>query len=148
MGYEVVGTEMETGDALQKTTISVGGMTCAACVRRVESALKSVDGVTDAAVNLATGKAAITHNRNWAGTEALKRVVIDSGYEFLGVSEPALEDPIEAARKREVAELKVKFTVGAILSIVIFVGSMQHWFPFVRAIPRHTMLLFLFLLTT
>jgi Cu+-exporting ATPase len=148
LGYEVVGSEIPAKEGLQKTTISVGGMTCAACVRRVESALQSVDGAKEAVVNLATGKATITHNPDWAGVEALRRTVSESGYAFLGVSEPALEDPVEAARKREIAELKTKFIVGAILSFVIFAGSMQNWFPFLSAIPRQTMLFCLFVLTT
>ncbi len=148
LGYEVVPSEISTKEGLQKTTISVGGMTCAACVHRVESALQSVDGAIEAVVNLATGKATITHNTDWAGVEALRRVISESGYAFLGVSEPALEDPVEAARKREITELKTKFIVGAILSVVIFAGSMQNWFPFLSAIPRQTMLFCLFVLTT
>jgi Cu+-exporting ATPase len=148
LGYEVVPSEISTKEGLQKTTISVGGMTCAACVHRVESALQSVDGAIEAVVNLATGKATITHNTDWAGVEALRRVISESGYAFLGVSEPALEDPVEAARKREITELKTKFIVGAILSVVIFAGSMQNWFPFLRAIPRQAMLFCLFVVTT
>ena len=80
--------------------------------------------------------------------EALKRIVYESGYEFLGVTEAGLEDPIEAARTREVKELKTKFIVGVILSVIIFSGSMQGWFPYLRSIPRQIMLFFLFALTT
>jgi Cu+-exporting ATPase len=148
LGYEVVGSEAPTEEGLQKTTISVGGIHCAACVRRVESALQSVDGAKEAVVNLATGKATITHNPNWAGVEALRRLISESGYEFLGVAELGLEDPVEAARKREIVELKIKFIVGAILSVVIFAGSMQNWFPFLSSIPRRAMLLCLFVPTT
>ena len=39
--------------------LAVRGMTCAACVRRVEKALAGVPGVTDAAVNFATERARI-----------------------------------------------------------------------------------------
>jgi P-type Cu+ transporter len=38
----------------------IEGMTCAACVGRVERVLKKVPGVTDAAVNLATHRATVT----------------------------------------------------------------------------------------
>lgn len=123
-------------------------MACAACVMRVESALKELDGVSDAAVNLATAKATVTHTTDWAGLEALQRAVSEAGYEFLGVSEPVLEDPVEAARTRELRELRVKFIVGAALSVVIFMGSMQEWFPFLRAVPRQIMLFCLLVLTT
>jgi Cu+-exporting ATPase len=84
LGYEVVGME-KSKDGVEKTTISVGGMTCAACVRRVESALEAIDGVKDAAVNLSTARATVIHEPGWAGVEALRRVISDAGYEFLGV---------------------------------------------------------------
>ncbi|MFM7065444.1 MAG: heavy-metal-associated domain-containing protein, partial [Gammaproteobacteria bacterium] len=40
-------------------TLLIEGMTCAACVRRVERALQKVPGVEAAAVNLVTGKALV-----------------------------------------------------------------------------------------
>ncbi|MCD6430723.1 MAG: heavy-metal-associated domain-containing protein [Deltaproteobacteria bacterium] len=42
-------------------TINVGGMTCAACVRRIEKTLEKVSGITEARVNLATGRWSGTH---------------------------------------------------------------------------------------
>jgi len=131
-----------------QTTISVGGMTCAACVRRVESALKDVDGVTDVAVNLATARATVTHGEPWGGVEALEKVISDQGYEYLGVLKETLEDPVTAAREREIKDLRLRFAVGAVLSIIIFMGSMQHWFPFLAAISRDIMLPVMFVLTT
>jgi Cu+-exporting ATPase len=130
------------------TTVSVGGMTCAACVRRVEEALKAVDGVTDVAVNLATARATVTHGKSWGGAEALKAVISDQGYEFLGVIDDSREDPITAAREKEIKDLTLKCVVGAILSVLIFMGSMQHWFPFLWIVPRQPMLVVLFFLTT
>ena len=131
-----------------QTTIFVGGMTCAACVRRVESALKDVDGVTDVAVNLATARATVTHGEDWGGIEALEKVVSEQGYEYLDVLKETLEDPVAAAREREIKDLSLRFSVGAVLSVVIFMGSMQHWFPFLAAIPRDIMLSVMFVLTT
>jgi Cu+-exporting ATPase len=131
-----------------QTTISVGGMTCAACVRRVESALKDVEGVADVSVNLATARATVTHGEHWGGVEALETVISDQGYEFLGVLTEMPDDPVTAAREREIKDLKIRFGVGAVLSVVIFMGSMQHWFPFLIAIHRQVMLFAMFILTT
>ncbi len=132
----------------EKVTLNIHGMTCAACVRRVESALASVDGVADASVNLATGRATLLHKPEWAGLNGVGKVITDLGYEFLGVPEMELEDPVEAARLKDIKELRRKFITGAALSVVIFVGSMQGWFPFLRPVPRQIMLFILFALTT
>ena len=133
--------------AREKITIAVGGMTCAACVRRVEEALNSVAGVVEANVNLANGHATIIHSANWGGPEALEKVITEHGYEFLGELKDNLADPIEASRVRELKDLKLKVTCGAILSVVIFFGSMQHWFGFLHFIPRQVMLWAMFVLT-
>ncbi|HJP34899.1 MAG TPA: heavy metal-associated domain-containing protein, partial [Gammaproteobacteria bacterium] len=44
----------------EQIIVGVGGMSCAACVRRLEIALGKVPGVLDADVNLATETAAGT----------------------------------------------------------------------------------------
>jgi P-type Cu+ transporter len=127
--------------------ISVGGMMCAACVRRVENALKEIDGVDDVSVNLATARATITHRLRWGGTDALVRVLSEQGYEYLGEVTESHEDPIDKARKEELQELTVKLSAGTILSLIIFLGSMQHWFEFLHQVPRQIMLQILFVLT-
>jgi heavy metal translocating P-type ATPase len=60
--------------------IPVGGMTCASCVGRVERAIRSVEGVAAASVNLATERARV---RLGPGAEAAKvaEAIRDVGYE-------------------------------------------------------------------
>ena len=148
LGYEVVSREQAGPGAMQKTTVSIGGMTCAACVRRVEMALKDVPGVEEAAVNLATGRGTVTHGTDWAGAGGVRKAVTEAGYEYLGVLDASREDPIEKAREKELRELTVKFVAGIILSVIIFMGTMQEWFPFLGSVPRQAMLYILFALTT
>ena len=131
-----------------KTTVSVGGMSCAACVRRVENAIREVPGVTDVAVNLATARATVSHIPGWAGIEAVRRVIAEQGYDYLGIPDDTREDPIGAAREKEIRDLRIRFAVGIVLSVVIFVGSMRHWFPFLMGVPRQPLLIALFILTT
>ena len=61
--------------------ISVGGMTCASCVGRVEKALKKVHGVVTASVNLATESARIEVTNDPTIEARLRRAVRDAGYE-------------------------------------------------------------------
>ncbi|MBI2867224.1 MAG: heavy metal translocating P-type ATPase [Chloroflexi bacterium] len=67
----------------QRITLSIGGMTCAACVSHVTEALSGVPGVQEAAVNLAAGKAAVLYDPSKAGLAAMKKAVDEIGYEVL-----------------------------------------------------------------
>lgn len=67
-------------------TLSISGMTCASCVGRVEKALKKVDGVESAAVNLATEKAFVSSSKPLDLTE-LTKAVERAGYEVV-VTQP------------------------------------------------------------
>jgi Cu+-exporting ATPase len=107
-----------------------------------------MDGVADVAVNLATARAVIRHRPSWAGVAAVRDVLVDQGYDYLGVPEAGREDPIAAARKAEIRDLKRRFFLGAGLSVLIFIGSMHHWFPFLASVPRQPLLVGVFLLTT
>ena len=141
-------TPAAAGGTRPETTVSVGGMTCAACVRRVEKALQSLPGVEEAAVNLATGRATLRHRPDWAGLDEVGKAITATGYDYLGVPEEFRVDPIAAVREEEIRDLRRRFAVGMTLSVVIFFGSMQHWFPFLATLPRTPLLIAMFILTT
>lgn len=123
-------------------------MTCAACVRRIEQALETLPGVNEVAVNLATGRATIYHNDDWAGIEAAKSAIEAHGYEFLDVYESTRADPLEAYRLQEMRQLRWRFIAGAILSTIIFLASMPHWLPVLDHVPRGLVHVVLFILTS
>ncbi len=54
-------SEAGYGVAVEKTTFSVGGMTCASCVSSIENALAKVPGVISTSVNLASEKATVQY---------------------------------------------------------------------------------------
>ena len=64
----------------KQLSVGVQGMTCASCVMRVERALKKVDGVQDASVNLATEKANVTFDPQKVTVPALLEAVKERGY--------------------------------------------------------------------
>ena len=68
-----------TAPGATTVTMSVGGMTCASCVRRVERKLGKLPGVS-ASVNLATESARITLTRPYSDQE-LEGVVGAAGYQ-------------------------------------------------------------------
>src|SRR3990172_2703837 len=84
VGYSHVRGEV-MGSEIERLTVPVRGMHCAACVGKVEGALKSVAGVSEALVNLATERATIRFDPTLADFPTFKKAVAESGY---GVVEP------------------------------------------------------------
>jgi len=64
----------------ETVTLTVTGMTCAACAGRVERALAAVPGVTGAAVNAASGTALVSAPRGVVPRAALADAVTAAGY--------------------------------------------------------------------
>ncbi|MBI5252500.1 MAG: copper ion binding protein, partial [Desulfomonile tiedjei] len=148
MGYEPVSSTSESEVKPQKTAITIGGMNCAACVRRVENTLKKVPGVIEATVNLASGKAVVEHSAGAADVFEIKRALDDAGYQFLGVVGENADDPLATARREELAELRIKLIVGAVLSVLVHAVAAPHLFPFLHSLPSSWMLFASFLMTT
>jgi Cu+-exporting ATPase len=65
----------------RRITLPVQGMTCASCVVHVEGALKGVEGVTEANVNLATEQAAVALDPKLVPLGRLVDAVRDVGYD-------------------------------------------------------------------
>ena len=109
-----------------KTTLNIGGMTCASCVAHVEEALKSVSGVVDAAVNLATEKATVEYVPGVAGLAELRQAVHDSGYRVEGVGGDAVgtQEELERLSKvREIRALRDRLVFSAAVGALLFLGT-------------------------
>jgi len=108
--------------------LEIEGMTCASCVARVEKALKSVPGVTSAAVNLATERATVTGTADLA---ALARAVADAGYEARAAA-PAMATADETAAKKAAEESLLKRDVmiaAALTAPIVFLVMGAHLIP-------------------
>ncbi|GGX04206.1 hypothetical protein GCM10010383_37570 [Streptomyces lomondensis] len=108
------------------TDLKVGGMTCAACVKRVEKKLAKLDGVT-ATVNLATGRARVSHPAH-VRREELVATVEKAGYTA------ALPEPPKKNREHqnqqaqgesgEARQERDRLLITALLSVPVLVLSM------------------------
>ncbi|MFF2571723.1 heavy metal translocating P-type ATPase [Streptomyces sp. NPDC058084] len=110
------------------TELTIGGMTCASCAARVEKKLNRMDGVT-ATVNYATEKARVEHPAE-VPVDALIAVVVRTGYtaEEPPPPEPAPEPEAageeEHDRDPELAALRQRLTVSAVLSLPVVLLAM------------------------
>lgn len=105
----------------EKVILPVRGMSCASCVNRVEKAIRSLKGVLQVSVNLATESASIEYFPETVSIEDFKRVVKDSGYQVLETKEGDLVEKERMAREEELLRLKRKFIFGALLLIPILI---------------------------
>lgn len=70
---------MGYNELMFKTALKIEGMSCDHCVRRVQSALQAVPGVTSARVDLASGAAVIEHDKSVV-EQSLIAAVAEAGY--------------------------------------------------------------------
>ena len=107
------------GARVEKVLLPIRGMSCAACVNKVEKVLRSIKGVTQASVNFATERASVEYLPEEVTFRDLKKVVQDAGYEVLEVEEEDRVERERIAREAELSRLKWKFVTGLVLLIPI-----------------------------
>jgi Cu+-exporting ATPase len=119
----------------EKLTLPVKGMHCASCVSKVETALAGVPGVVQASVNLATEKATVALAPGRVTVADLRTAVRAAGYEIpeeISV-DAGTPDREREARDRENRLLRLKFLIGAALTLPVLLGSFPQLFPWVPA---------------
>ena len=105
---------------LQSLSLSVGGMTCASCVARVEKVIGNLPGVVSAEVNLATEKASVSFLPGTLDAAAMIAGAVESaGYEARDATpgeagEGATRDA-EAAGQRRNLIFAAAFTLPLVL---------------------------------
>ncbi len=109
-----------TDSPTETVDLAISGMTCAACVTRVERVLARVPGVAEVSVNLATERARI-HANHAATVEALIRAVEKAGYAAQPVAaetpppDTSAADAVETWHLVLAAALSAPLLIGMIL---------------------------------
>jgi Cu+-exporting ATPase len=101
--------------------LPVAGMTCAACVTRVEKNLKKMTGVTNATVNLATESVRIDFDVNTISIESIAEQLYETGYELIIKKEPDNVD--DRLLEREI-DIRRDFLISLICTLPVFSLSM------------------------
>ena len=116
----------------QRLTFPVEGMTCAACVYHVESALKGVPGVRGVAVSLGTERASVDFVPGLASFDDMQKAVEQAGYRAdrtneAGGQEAELE---RLSRVKETRGLRNRLIFAGLGAILLFLGTFAG-FPWV-----------------
>ncbi|MFY0544130.1 heavy metal translocating P-type ATPase [Brevibacillus sp. H7] len=65
---------------MKETTVQISGMTCAACAIRIEKGLKKLEGVQDAAVNLALERSTVVYDPTKTNLADIEKKIESLGY--------------------------------------------------------------------
>jgi P-type Cu+ transporter len=127
--------------AAEPVELAIEGMTCAACVGRVERALRRVPGVMTAEINLATERARVT--QLGVSQERLVAAVTAAGYGAKPMHEGGGQDAaVDAARartaRRDLRHVVIAAVLSAPLLVPMLLGGavmLPGWVEFALATP-------------
>ncbi len=107
--------------------IKINGMSCAACVARVEKVVKKQEGIIDVQVNLATEKARVEYNPAVISSDQIVKAIETSGY---GAEVLHNDDvPGDEVRRKEIRSLKFMVIASCILSAPLILGMIFMFVP-------------------
>jgi len=106
---------------MEKSTLILTGMTCAACSARIDKKLNAMSGVTKASVNLAAGKATVEFDSAVIHLPEMITAIRNLGYGAEELAEGDF-DREKKAREKEINSLKLALAVSVILSLPLAVG--------------------------
>jgi Cu+-exporting ATPase len=111
---------------IERVDLSLAGMTCNACARRIERSLVNAEGVRGANVNFATARARVEYDPRVTGAAQLIGAVEEIGYGASDAAEEGAADREREAAREEQAELRRRFLVAAVLSAPVLLVAMSH----------------------
>ncbi len=117
---------------MNKETIKISGMTCAACAQRVEKAIAKLDGIAKISVNLATEKATIEYDSQVIRLSAIKQCIEKTGYKALEIDKNTVDED-KLRKEKEIKTLWTKFIIAAAFGLPLLyfaMAPMVSWWPF------------------
>ena len=150
---DIIDTIKRSGFSVETARVEmpVTGMTCANCAANIERILnRKIHGVFNASVNFASERVSIDYVPGIAEVDDFAAAIRTAGFGTILPDSIPDDDDIEArARETEIADQTLKFIVGVIFALPLFVLSMARDFGLTGAWSHAAWVnwLFLFLAT-
>ncbi|HWQ05793.1 MAG TPA: heavy metal translocating P-type ATPase, partial [Feifaniaceae bacterium] len=123
-GYGLVAPQ-----TLKRAELGVEGMTCASCSAAVERALRKLDGVSEASVNLATNRAAFSYDPARVKLAQVREAIMRAGYTPLDLTAEDSRDAEQEKREKTLRLMRFRLIAAIIFSAPILYIAMAHMFP-------------------
>jgi len=103
-----------------KTSILIQGMTCSSCELKVESTLNKLEGVIDAKVSLAEGKADVNYDASIIGISAIIKAIEDLDYQASEIKDALEIKEIKNKAKSESLRIDQLLGIG-IIALALYI---------------------------
>ncbi|MCC7165603.1 MAG: copper-translocating P-type ATPase [Anaerolineae bacterium] len=122
-----VGYQVGTAEA----TLHVLGMTCASCVAQIEGALNELEGVTKAAVSLATNTAKVAYVPTMVTVAQMKHAIRDVGYDVSEQTDSSASalDREREARQQELKRQQRNLLIATPIAALVMLGTFRQMLP-------------------
>ncbi|MCL2392607.1 MAG: heavy metal translocating P-type ATPase, partial [Oscillospiraceae bacterium] len=132
--YEMQQLAKEGGTTFMNShTLSIKGMSCAACAQKVEKSIKKLDGIKDVSVNLATEKATVFFESNQTRLSVIQETIEKAGYTVVDVEKVDTLDTHKTQKQKEIRMLWIKFTISAVFGFPLLYLCMIPMIPWLSA---------------
>lgn len=106
-----------TAELLERAEIVIGGMTCASCVGRIESAIDALEGVANSRVDLTSQRAVVSFDPGKLNLKQLHKAIGEAGYTTAEPQPP--QSDTEASKAASQASNLASLNLGAALTAAI-----------------------------
>ncbi len=119
---------------MERLSLKLGGMSCAACAKAIDRAIAGVPGVVKSNVNFALELATIEYDRHKTTAEAIIQAVTTAGYQAISFSltVPELTDvsgrnshsSVTAKADVDEPNINLKLLIAIVISLLLMIGSL------------------------
>ena len=118
---------------MKQETISIRGMSCAACAGRLEAELKKLEGLQGVSINFATEQGTFSYNPAHLRLSAVRAAIRQAGYTPVDEKVGTTAEAEEKRREREFYLLRRRTFIALLFCIPLFYIAMVpmiSWLPF------------------
>jgi P-type Cu+ transporter len=114
---------------MEDLNLKLKGMSCASCANSIEKAILNVPGVVAGNVNFSSDRATVRYDPKQTNINIITKAVVDIGYEaqIIPADLSSEDDTGNVQQQREERDLQRRVLVGAILGILLVIGSLIHF---------------------
>jgi len=109
--------------------LAIEGMSCASCSAAVERAVKKLEGISLAQVNLATNTGSFAYDPELVSLTQIKSAITNAGYTPKDIEGEKTRTEQEARRDNETGKMRIRLIIAAVFSAPILYIAMSHMFP-------------------